>query len=374
MEALAIILLALALADPVSRSAQFDAGHVALVMDTSASMGTLGPTGKTRFAEGQAAALAVVRSLPPGAQVMIIDAGREPRIVSPLDRDRHRVEQAIEKLTAHEVEGALGRALAVASDHLRSRSGKSRIVLITDGALADPDALTYSNLPLDVVRVGEPAENAGIVRADVTVGPDPATGRERVQVFGVAKNFGKARRELFVTLSQRNVKEPLSSRKLELGPSEQAPFVLSFDAAPGDVGSGIGVELSPHDALPADDSAFLRVPAGRKLPVVVAPARASPWFERALAADPNVEVLGAAKPVLTSAEVPQDALVVIMGHCPAEIPGGDFVIVNPPAGGCYGAKVGDLVERPTITSWAESDPRFRFLNLEGVEVQRAPEA
>jgi hypothetical protein len=371
LEALAIALFALALADPVSRKAHFEAGQVALVLDTSASMTTLETAGKPRFAEAQAAALTVLRSLTPGTQVMVIDAGREPRIVSPLDRDRSRVEQALQRLSAHEVEGSLGRAVAVASDHLRARSGKSRIVVVTDGAVADEDALSYSSLPVDVVTVGKPAENAAIIRTDVTVGPDAATGRERVQVFGVVKNFGKSRRELFVTLTQKSVQEPLSSRKLDLAPGEQAPFVLAFDAAPGDVGSGLRVELSPGDALAADDRAFLRVPAGRKLPVVLAPAKGSPWLERALAADPSVEALGASEASLNAGDVPVDALVVIVGRCPRSIPGGDFVIVNPPAGECLGTLVGDSVERPTITSWADSDPRFRFLNLEGVDIQRA---
>jgi hypothetical protein len=371
LEALAIALFALALADPVSRKAHFVAGQVALVLDTSASMTTLESDGKPRFAEARTAALTLLRSLAPGTQVMIIDAGREPRIVSPLDRDRSRIEQTLARLEAHEVEGALGRAVAVASDHLRARSGKSRIVVITDGAVADEDALSYSSVPVDLVTVGKPADNAGIIRTDVTVGPDPATGRERVHVFGVAKNFGKSRRDLFVTLSQRNVQEPLSSRKLELEPGEQAPFVLSFDAAPGDAGSGLSVELSPRDALAADDRAFLRVPAGRKLPVVIAPAKASPWIERALAADPGVDALGANEASLNAGDVPNDALVIVVGRCPRALPGGDFVIVNPPAGECLGTVVGNLVERPTITSWADSDPRFRFLNLEGVDVQKA---
>ncbi len=167
-----------------------------------------------------------------------------------------------------------------------------------------------------------------------------------------------------MTLTQKSVQEPLSSRKLELAPGEQAPFVLAFDAAPGDVGSGLRVELSPGDALAADDRAFLRVPAGRKLPVVLAPAKGSPWLERALSADPSVEALGASEASLNAGDVPADALVVIVGRCPRAIPGGDFVIVNPPAGECLGTIVGDSVERPTITSWADSDPRFRFLNLE----------
>ncbi len=371
LEALAVILLSLALAQPTSRAAHLQAGNVALVIDTSASMSARGEAGKTRMQAAQSAALSVLSSLAPGAAVMIIDAGREPRIAAPLERDRQRLERVILRLQAHDVEGALGRSLAVASDHLRSRPGTNRIIVITDGAVVDEDALNYSSLPTEVIRVGEPVDNTAIIRVDATLATDGATRREQVQVFGVVTNFAKRSRQVFVTLTQRNVQEPLASRKLELGAGEQAPFVLSFDAAPGDAGSGLIVQLSPPDALPADDRAFLRVPASHRLPVVLVPGDSSPWLARALAADPGVETLGASQAALAAGDVPDDAFVIVVGSCPSAIPGGDFAIINPPPGDCYGTLVGEPVQRPTITSWAESDPRFRFLNLEGIDILSA---
>jgi hypothetical protein len=371
LEALALVLFALALAQPVSRAGHLQAGNIALVIDTSASMGTRNASGSTRMQAAQSAALAVLRSLAPGAAAMVVDAGREPQIVSPLERDGQRLERVITRLEAHDVEGALGRSLAVASDHLRSRAGDNRIVVITDGAVVDDDALNYSNLPVEVIRVGEPVDNAAIVRVDATLATDATTHREQVQVFGVVTNYGKAPRPLFVTLTQRNVSEPLASRKIELAPGEQAPFVLSFDAAPGDAGSGLTVQLSPPDALPADDRAFLRVPASNKLPVVLVPPSSSPWLARALAADPGVEALGATVAALEAGDVPADAFVFVTGSCPRVIPGGDFAIVNPPPGECFGTIVGAPVQRPTITSWAEADPRLRFLNLEGIDILQA---
>jgi hypothetical protein len=131
------------------------------------------------------------------------------------------------------------------------------------------------------------------------------------------------------------------------------------------------VQLSPPDALPADDRAFLRVPASHRLPVVLVPAQASPWLARALAADPGVETLGATPAALAAGDVPNDAFVIVVGSCPAVIPGGDFAIINPPPGDCHGTVVGEPVQRPTITSWAESDPRLRFLNLEGIDILHA---
>jgi hypothetical protein len=369
LEALALAALAVAFARPTLRGGQIDSVHLAIVVDTSASMGTVGGDGRARIDLARDAARALSRQLAPGADALVVEAGREPRVVSPLERDPKRIEAAIDRVKLGEAEGDLGRAIALASDHLRSHSGTSRIVVVTDGALAYPEAFATAALPTEVVRVGTAADNAGIVRADVARSSD-SPGSDRVQVFALVKNFGKTRRSAFVTLLPQNSTTALASRRLELAAGEEVPVVLSFESSPADQGMGLVVDLAPGDALRVDDRAYVRVPAGRHLPVVVAPKTASPWLLRALASDPGIDLLGAELSTL-GADVPYDALVVIEGACPDRIPGSDFLIVNPPAGPCHGATIGAPLERPTVTSWSDGDPRLRFTSFEGVVIQRA---
>ena len=369
LEALAIVALGLAAARPVTRGGRIDSDHVALVIDASASMTTAGPDGRTRASLAADAARAAVRRLGPGADALVVEAGREPRVVSPWEHDVRRLEAAIGRVTAGEVEGDLGRALSLASNHLRTRSGTRRVLVFTDGVLAERDALKHSAYPLEVVRVGEPADNAAIVRVDI--GRTTTSGnKDQVQAFALVQNFGKSPRSLFVTLSQRGVTTPLASRQLDLAPGEQAPVVLGFDAAQHDQGMGVAVELAPGDALHADDRAFLRVPESRRLPVVLSPKTASPWLVRALASDPDTELFTTDLDGLASADIPRDAFVVVDGACPKGLPGADFLIVNPPAGRCVTAEVKEPVEHPGITSWAEGDARLRFANFDGVSIAR----
>ncbi|MCK6589750.1 MAG: hypothetical protein L6Q76_19435, partial [Polyangiaceae bacterium] len=42
----------------------------------------------------------IVTALPPGSDALILEAGRDARVVSPLDRDRVRVKAAIERVSA----------------------------------------------------------------------------------------------------------------------------------------------------------------------------------------------------------------------------------------------------------------------------------
>jgi hypothetical protein len=84
-----------------------------------------------------------------------------------------------------------------------------------------------------------------------------------------------------------------------------------------------------------------------------------------------VELLGVSLEALSGAGVPDDALVVIQGACPPDPPGGDVLIVNPPAGACGTAIVGEPLDAPSITSWTEVDPRLRFLSLDGVDLLKA---
>ena len=371
LELLALCLLALSLARPASRAGHIAGDHVAIVLDTSASMATIEPDGRSRLAHARDAASSVIAALAPGAQAVIVEAGREAHVVSPMDSDHRRLEASLAKLEASDAEGRMTQAIATASSQLRPYESSARLVVISDGALADRDAFAVSNLPLELVRVGSPVDNAAIVRLDIASAEDQVTHREQLQAFAMVQNYGLKPRSLYVTLSMRNVVQPLASRRVDLGPGERGPVVLGFEPAAGDVGAGLIVELSPHDALVSDDRAYGRVPSGAKLSVVMAPAKGNAWVARALASDPNVELLGTSLSALPSAGVPPDALVVLSGACPATAPGGDLLILDPPPGPCGTTLVGPKIDAPALTSWAEVDPRLRFLSLDGVELRSA---
>jgi hypothetical protein len=376
LELLAIALLTLALARPAIRGGTIAGDHVAIVVDTSASMGTAShapgaAAGATRMAEARAAALDVVFALSPGADAILIDAGREARVTSPLERDVRRLRVAIQSLSVNDVEGDLGAAVALAADRLRTLSGGRRIIVITDGALAHPAPLAPAGVDTQVITVGDAEDNTAIVRIDVRQGEDPSTKREQAQVFALVRNYGARPVDAFLTLTLEGRTEPVTSRRVLLPANERVPVVLTFEPQETDRGKGIVVQLSPGDALPLDDVAYGRVPAGERMPVTLASQAPYSWVARALDADPKVVLQRLTVDQLSTVNVDPDALVVVEGACPDKMPGHDVLIVAPPVGDCLGLGVLAAVDQPQITSWETGDPRFRFLTLDGVHVARA---
>lgn len=375
LQALVLVLLALAAASPATRGKTVTGDHVAIVIDTSASMATQdAESGKRRIDLAKAAAIELVDALPPGSDAMILDAGRDARVALPPDRDTRRMRSAIDDIDARDVEGDLGAAVSLAVSRLQQQGGSRRVLVLTDGNLARPAPLKSAVIPVEVLRVGAPTNNAAIVRVDVRAGTDPVLDVEQVQAFLMLANFGDAPRELYVTMRQRNASDVLASRKVVVDAGTKAPVVLTFNPAEGDYGTGLVFDISPHDALPVDDVAYGRVPAGRKLPIFAAAAEGgvSPWLLRAMVADPDAEVReGSVAELLNSANVPAGALVVFQGVCPSNPPGGDVLVIDPPTGDCFGTLVGKKVEQPVITSWEHGDARLRFLGFEGVLVGEA---
>src|SRR4029079_14222666 len=73
LQILALVALAIALSRPAVRGGKIAGDHVAIVIDTSASMGTRSAAGVTRMDEAKLAALDVVSALAPGADAILIE-------------------------------------------------------------------------------------------------------------------------------------------------------------------------------------------------------------------------------------------------------------------------------------------------------------
>ncbi|MEI8258895.1 MAG: VWA domain-containing protein, partial [Deltaproteobacteria bacterium] len=369
-ELLALAALALALGAPACRGRSIVGQHVAIVVDLSASMQTVDDrTRRARIAEARDAARRLVDGLAAGSDAMLVGAGRDARVLFALGRDRNALRAAIDRAIAQEVEGDLASGVTLAIDRLRPLAGDRRVFVVTDGATARLETLRTGPIPMQLVRVGHAQDNAAIVRMDVRSARQGREG-ETVQAFALVANHGETARDVYVTARREGDTEIVASRRLTIEPHHREPVLLSFPAQASDVGRGLVVDLAPHDALAADDVAYGRIPPGAQLPVVLVSRAESPWIHRALTSDPFA-TLTSLSPDATEPP-PADALVVYDGLCPAALPArNDVLVFAPPPGRCADVTVEGSVAAPYITSYANTDPRFRFLTMDGVHLASA---
>ena len=235
-----------------------------------------GAAGETvqRIALAKQAAKDIVASLTPGSDAMILEAGRDARLALAV-RSRSRSASAPRSIgsSARDVEGDLGASVALAVDRLRQLGGSRRIVVITDGDLAHPEALCAARRSRS--RWSRSARRSTTPRSSAsTCAPAPTRrcSAKQVQAFLVVANFGQPPRDLFVTMREDNASDVLASRRVLVQPGERLPVVLTFHPTRGDYDKGLVFDIAPHDAMPVDDVAYARVPAGEKLPVFLAPS------------------------------------------------------------------------------------------------------
>ncbi len=366
LELLAVALTALALARP-TRSAGSLPTRVALVLDTSASMGAHDADG-LRWAAALRAARTRLRSLPSDAEVMLVSADRSPTVRSPLTRDRAALDRALSALEPTECEGDLAAAVRFAADRLRPLPGLRRLLVVTDGALARGGAPADDTLPIELARVGHPVDNLALVRLDVRSVLD-ANGRPVAQVHALIASFSAHSADASISVRDAVSGAVLAEARAAIAPGARTPLAILLPVTPSDVGRPVRVVLSPDDALAADNVAFARIPPPPSIPVVLVAREPDPWVVRALGADPSAQLTLAGSSI--PASLPADALLVLQDTCPAVLPARETLVLSPPTGPCVGLTVLPEVDAPAITSFATTDPRWRFLTMDGVHLAAA---
>src|SRR3989441_6395562 len=120
LQLLALLALCIALARPVATVMGQGSRKVVVVLDSSASMQAR-DVSPSRFEVARAAALSLVRGLGEGAEVMVIEAGVQPKGLAALGRDRDRAMSAIRSAEARDLPTRLSGAVAAAPRPLAPR-------------------------------------------------------------------------------------------------------------------------------------------------------------------------------------------------------------------------------------------------------------
>src|SRR6185503_8561533 len=306
------------------------AANVVLIVDTSASMGTI-EEGSSRIALAQAAARRVIGQLPEGGHVTVVAADDSAHVLVSDQDDRAAALAAVDGIEATQVPGDLTDAFALASA-LAARDSDSTIVVVTD-ANADRLPKIGISAPVQVERVGATDAN------------------QAVAALSLLRRSGGAQLDLFVAVSNPSGSDV--TRRLEIYADDvlvdardmAIPAGQRSEALISSVPQGARVveaRLAGDDALAVDDRAFALVPAAGAVPaLLVGPGNA--YLENALALLPRLELYAVgANGYVDALEAAAEAgtpygIVIFDRTVPAQPPSIPALYIGPAGDGAFGS-------------------------------------
>ena len=282
-----LLLLVLALANPRWGPA-FEGRSVVIVLDVSI-WSQARPAGEPAWIDRERAeALRLLDSLPGGDRVLLLRAEADAPPVLPFTTDRAALRRAILEVQPSSVAADLPRALEMG----RAALGAARrgLLVYVGPGLVNADQGQEQARSLDEFRtevespdddgshpqflvrlVGDWAsvQNRGITRLSLR---RDAAQPDRWHLLTQLKNYGKEKTDVVLAFSVNG--QPLGQRKVTLAPEALANAEDEFT---WDMGGLLQAEISPSDALQADDQAMVNIPTFRTVRVAVIAGSASPF-------------------------------------------------------------------------------------------------
>ena len=364
VECLAIAALALALAGPLFARRGGPGGDVILVLDTTASMKAREGS-RTRFDEARGRALEALSELGRGSRMLVIAAGRTPRLAVPFTDDRETLRRTIQDAQATDEPGDLRDAVLLALS-LRDASRGDRLLVITDGAFDSLGDIDPARPWMRWVRVGAARSNIGITSLAFrrTGGGDNAAA--------AAGGY-----EMFLSLRSFSARPATFPLTVSAGPSvvvrEQvtlAPGGARGISVPwtGPTSGRVTAEIGVSDDLAADDRAFAVFAPARGVRVRLI-GEGNFFLETALSSLPNVTLITMTAAEALAASGGPDVTIFDRTVVPPLGKGAYIVIDSVPAG--LPLRASGTRDGLRVTNANLSHPLLASVTLEGVAIGQA---
>jgi uncharacterized membrane protein/secreted protein with Ig-like and vWFA domain len=358
LQILALAALTLALARPAITVMGQGARKVVVVLDTSASMKARDPAG-TRFQAAKGEAAGLVRRLGEAAEVMVLEAGVQPRVLAPLARDRERAIDAIRGAQARDLPNHLPEAIRTARA-LVGADPRAEIYMYTDAAFTMPSSPDLTDGRLRWVPVGQGGRNVAITNLAVR---KAYYGTFDYQAFASLVNYTPETQTFNFALDVDGT--AIAEKSITLEPNVRRSVVLPFSH---NGGGTVKATIDVRDDLATDNTAYAVLPAPRKIDVLlVSPGNL--FLEKVLRTDPHV-ALEVRTPDQYQGGMGEADVVVLDSASPPKAGPGRFIFVNtvPPD---VPIEVLGRIERPTIMDWDRNHPVMRHVEFAKVAIEDA---
>ncbi len=390
-----MILLAafLAIAEPFKAGGRNFDKAIVLLIDQSASMGTLEAGGESRLAIARREAAAIVDALTRDQRAMIIAFADRARVLAPFTDDKVALRRAIDGIRQTDIAGELGEAVALAEAHstpqgegigIDQHISQAHLVLFTDGRLTDAAKVAVQRSTIELVKIGSAAENTAIVDLDVRRSYEaPAQLTVLARVRNLGANAVERDLSLMVNGELKDVRalkllgaasaDRLAAMEAGAAPAEGSETVVPFEFTL-DVAAGVEVRLSGNDALAVDDRAFamvtpphpmkaLLVTAGNRflsrLVGVMPLDKFETWTPQQYQEKPDDELIDNGRCIFD--------VVVFDAHSTDRLPPGNYFFF----GGIPlidGVELGALKEGEVLLDWDDTHPVLQHVVVESLNL------
>jgi Ca-activated chloride channel family protein len=356
LQLLALLALSLALARPALTVLGEGELKVVLVLDTSASMKAR-DVSPSRFAEAQSRAQSLLRSLRPGTQAMVIEAGIQPHIAAEMGPDLAHALDAVANAEPRDIPNGLADALRIARA-LLGDDPHAQIHVFTDGAFAETPGPRDERIRW--VAVGRGDNNVGITGLSVRRSYQAASSYE---AFLSLANFSSQPRSFSFSVKVED--RPIAERQVTLGPSVHRSLILPFRHSGA---ARIKAELKVQDDLAVDNVAYAVLPPPNKIAVTLV-SQGNLFLEKVLRSDPEV-ALEVRMPGQYGGGMGNADVVVLDSVTPAAVGNGRFIFVNtvPPD---VPVDMLGIIDKPNVMDWDRSHPVMRHVDFAKVAIQSA---
>ena len=422
LQLLLLLLIVLAVTNPYFSWQSLQARRLVLVFDNSASMRAT-DVGPTRLEAAKAAAGELIDGLRFQDELSIILAGESPEVVASLTGHSPTLHEALGRIDFSDgptaVQPAIELARKLIGDHARGE-----IIVLTDGCVddvvgkKDDASLTEEQSPPKAIddaatadrtsAISEPsvdfrlfsteAPNVGVTQFQVRRSLTDPLGYETLVSV---KNASSAAISCRLELTLNDI--PIDVLPLNLQPEEQWTRTLEKTSLEGGViraeltqiktagadesslspPDTANTENSTNDAIPkkfvsgdepvadglkVDNNAWAILPA-RMIQKVLIVTTGNLFLEKVFEANPLVEVSVVSE---FPATWPDDALIILHGRIPEQLPRGNVFVIDP-IGKCEYWDAGERLENPLITDQDSESPLMRHFRLDNVVVPEARE-
>jgi hypothetical protein len=355
LEALTLVLLVLALAQPHAAATQPPAGKV-VVLDDSLLMSAPG-----RLAAAKAAVAQTVSGLPSSRQVDIVLSDGNPRVI--YRGKRSGVATALRSITPNLAPSSLSAALTVAAGMVSGPLDTVTVIRAPGDQL--PTTVDAASGELRTITIGTASGDQGIFDAAATCGSGTGNACE---IQATVENFG-ARTTVDHAIAKVAGRSALRFT-VTVPAGGDAPITLGAVA-----GEHVTITLTRADAVAGDNTAVVSVPQASGLPaktvvtLVGEPSRAL-QLAQAFAAVPGVELRLVTPSKYSSSDARSSGLVILDNWVPkgALPPSPSVLLVDPPQ--IPGGRVTGLLADTVLAGTDTASPLLRGVDLSSLAIDR----